>query len=299
MGEKIGLVLAGGASKGSWQAGALMALIETYEAFPWDFIVGTSVGALNGAMIAVGGDPTEIWRTLETDKVYKKYNKLKIGWRLITGEDSAYSTDPLLELLFDHLLYKEVQTPLTFVATDAITGDLVVTVMGEGYIFTELDLDLLRASASMPILFDPVLLRNQKLVDGGVRQNNPLGTALQYDPDKLVVILCGPLGMETKQVSGMVGMATRTIDIFMNEIFNDDLNQFLAINDLVKQANEHGVSLYNADRTKEYKYFDNLIIAPSYHLGDGMDFSSGLMQQRLENGYFETMDQLRERALDL
>lgn len=282
--ETIGLVLGGGASKGSWQAGALLALIERNKTFPWNYIVGVSVGALNGAMVAVGKDPSDIWKNMETDKVYRKYNKLRVAWRILRKTDSAYSTKPLQDLLRDQLLGETVQTRLIFVATNIFTGNLVTIEWPVGHILQEEDLNLLRASASMPILFDPVVRTQEKLVDGGVRQINPIGTALKENPDHLCIILCGPTTMEeTHDLKGVFDIAGRTIDIFMNEIFNSDLEQFFTINNLVMQARQQGYFLNKG--SKELKWFSSEIIAPTNHLGDGMDFSSGLMQKRIDMGY--------------
>lgn len=281
-----GLVLGGGASKGSWQAGAIEALED--HGYTWDYIVGVSVGALNGAMLAINSDPELIWKNLQTDSVYKKFGKVKIAWRILRGYDSVYSTEPLRELLTKHLLGKVVSTPFTFVTTDMTSGQLVKVTWDVGQTINRIDLDYLRASASMPILFDPVVSGTSKLVDGGVRQINPMGTALENDPDELIVVLCGPTGMTEKEVKGVMDFAGRTVDIFLNEIFNSDLHQFLTINSLVVQANEEGCVLMNKDRTRILKHFDCMIVLPENDLGDGMDFSANLMRTRYEQGYYDT-----------
>lgn len=66
-----GLVLEGGGAKGAWQFGALQALDEAGIKF--DYVAGTSVGALNGALWASGRIDLgkELWGSLSTSKVFK------------------------------------------------------------------------------------------------------------------------------------------------------------------------------------------------------------------------------------
>lgn len=66
---KMALVLEGGGAKGSYQAGAYRALKEA--GFHFDYVVGTSIGSINGAMIAQGDDELmdEIWLTSNMSRI--------------------------------------------------------------------------------------------------------------------------------------------------------------------------------------------------------------------------------------
>ena len=68
--EKTGLVLGGGGAKGSYQMGAWKAFRELDLSF--DLIVGTSIGALNGALMAAqdfdGAD--RLWNTIEDKQIF-------------------------------------------------------------------------------------------------------------------------------------------------------------------------------------------------------------------------------------
>jgi predicted acylesterase/phospholipase RssA len=66
-----GLVLEGGGAKGAWQFGALQALDEAGMKF--DYVAGTSVGALNGALWATGclDLGKELWASLSSSKIFK------------------------------------------------------------------------------------------------------------------------------------------------------------------------------------------------------------------------------------
>ena len=65
---KLGLVLAGGGAKGSYQVGAYQALLEL--GLRPDIITGASVGSLNGAMFTMGklDEAVELWTSMEDRK---------------------------------------------------------------------------------------------------------------------------------------------------------------------------------------------------------------------------------------
>ena len=68
--EKIGLVLEGGGSKGAYQVGVLKALLE--NGYRFDAVTGTSIGALNGAILAQDGlDRLEdFWREVKISSIF-------------------------------------------------------------------------------------------------------------------------------------------------------------------------------------------------------------------------------------
>src|SRR4051794_29411728 len=123
-------VLAGGGSIGAVQVGMLRELLA-YGLKP-DLVVGSSVGAINGAYLA--GAPSlegvqrleAIWRGLERRDVFP------ITWRSLIGaiarRSSVVDPDGLRRLLQAHLPYREIERaaiPLHVVATDLLGGGLV------------------------------------------------------------------------------------------------------------------------------------------------------------------------------
>ena len=77
--KKTALVLSGGGSRGAYQAGVWQALREM--GIPIHMVTGTSVGAINGAAIAQGAfsEARELWRSLETTKVFDFSQALQKG----------------------------------------------------------------------------------------------------------------------------------------------------------------------------------------------------------------------------
>jgi NTE family protein len=124
-------VLAGGGSFGAVQVGMMQSLAK--HGIAADMVVGSSVGALNGAYYA--GDPTlkgilhlaTIWRRLQRHDVFP------ITWRTLLGffwrRDFLVPHDGIRKLIDDHLPYRNLQEarlPVHIVTTDIISGDSIV-----------------------------------------------------------------------------------------------------------------------------------------------------------------------------
>src|SRR5438552_13854780 len=129
--KKTAFVFAGGGSFGAIQVGMLQSLAA--HGIAADMVVGSSVGALNGAFYA--GDPTvkgverlaDIWRGL------KRHDVFPITWRTMIGflwrRDFLITHAGVRKLIDDHIPYprlEQAQLPVHVVTTDIITGDSVV-----------------------------------------------------------------------------------------------------------------------------------------------------------------------------
>lgn len=185
------MVLSGGGSLGAVQVGMLEALAEA----GWvpDFIVGTSVGALNGAFFA--GDPTpdgagrlaELWRSLRRRDVFPL--TLWAGLKaLLLSRDHLVEPDALRLIVRRALGAARIEAmrlPLHVTATDALSGAEVL--LSEGDVETAL-----MASTAIPVVFPNVVIDGRPLVDGGVGNNTPIGSAVGLGARHVVVL---PTGM--------------------------------------------------------------------------------------------------------
>ncbi|MCJ7439018.1 MAG: patatin-like phospholipase family protein [Acidimicrobiia bacterium] len=180
-------VLSGGGNQGVSQVGMLRALIE--RGHRPDVIVGTSVGALNGAVIATV--PTlqkvdhleEVWRSLRGDDVFPG-NTLRRAWNLLRRDDHLIPDDGLKSLIGSvgvASTFADLEIPLRVVAVDLITGDEHVIVRGP------LPSALL-ASSALPGLFPPVEFNGHTLVDGAVVNLVPISHALAGPIDRIFVL---------------------------------------------------------------------------------------------------------------
>jgi NTE family protein len=204
---KVALVLGGGAARGFAHVGVLEVLEEA--GIPVELVVGTSVGALVGALYADGWDARALERValaLDRDDFFD----VSVG-RALFGVGIAKG-DALAEFLRDHLRHREIAAlPLPFaaVATDLDTGERVV--LSSGDIATAV-----RASCAIPGVFEPQRIGGRLLVDGGVVANLPVDVARELGADVVIAV----------DVSAVAGKAEP--DHFMDVIFR-------AVNILVHQ----------------------------------------------------------------
>lgn len=188
----VAFALGGGASLGALQVGMLQALAER-GVFP-DLVVGTSVGAINGAVLAERRDPAaherlaRIWSTIGRRDVLP-------GWLLhplanvVRSRRSGtarhtHSPKGIEQLFNQHMTarrFDDLALPFAAVATDARLGDAVT--LTEGFI-----LDAIKASAAIPGVFPPMSLAGRSLIDGGLSANLPIGQALAMGAGSIVVL---------------------------------------------------------------------------------------------------------------
>lgn len=186
---KTAFVFAGGGSFGAIQVGMLQSLAA--HGITADMVVGSSVGALNGAFYA--GDPTlkgverlaTIWRALTRQDVFP------MSWRTVLSflwrRDFLISHDGIRKLIDDHIPYRNLQDaklPVHIVTTDIVTGDSVV--LSEGSIS-----EAIVASTAIPGAFAPVRYRNYYLADGAISSNTPIQVAVKKGARRLIILPTG------------------------------------------------------------------------------------------------------------
>jgi NTE family protein len=188
---KTAFVLSGGASLGAIQVGMLRALYER-EVAP-DLIVGTSVGAINGAFIA-SRPPTagtaqklaHVWHEIGRGQVFP-LNPLTGFLGFFGARDHFVSDASLRALIDDNIEFVELeQAPIPFhvIATDLLSGREVRLSHGDA-------LEAVMASAAIPGVFAPVEWDGRKLIDGGVSNNAPIAHAIELGAERVYVLPTG------------------------------------------------------------------------------------------------------------
>lgn len=186
----IGFVLSGGASLGAIQVGMLRALADA--GLEPDLVVGTSVGSLNGAIVAeypTLHEATEVlaatWQSLRRQDIFAG-GTVAAAWSVLrTGY--LYSGDPLARLIRRTLRarsFNQLARDLTVVTADVLTGhehwhrrgDLVA---------------VLRAATAIPGVIPPYVLDGRHHWDAGAVANVPLQAAIQAGAASLVVLDAG------------------------------------------------------------------------------------------------------------
>lgn len=160
--KKIAVVLSGGGAKGLAHVGVLRELLKYNVEI--DFISGTSMGAIVGAIYALEGSVDLIEKHLK----YKARD-------LVTFRDFSFSLKGLFKgVVIEEVLrgfygtstFKDTKIPLVINAVDLESGKEVI--FREGKI-----IDAVRASMSIPVVFTPKKINGRYYVDGGILDNIP------------------------------------------------------------------------------------------------------------------------------
>lgn len=160
------LILSGGVAHGIAHVGVIKFLEENHL-IPNE-IIGTSMGALVGALYSIGKNTTEMTELLkEADNI--KLFKAKIHW----GSLEYAILEGFLKKIFGNLKMKDTKIELKIMTTDIDTG--------QGRLFTKEDdvlvLDVVRASIAIPGIFEFKKIQNKYYMDGGVFSNLPIECA--------------------------------------------------------------------------------------------------------------------------
>ena len=218
-------VLSGGGGLGAAQVGMLRAL--TARGIAPDLIVGSSVGAINGAFFA--GDPTphgvealdSVWRAIRQGDVFPMNPRAAV-LGLLGRRDHLVSPAALERLLRTHLGYERLeQAPISVhvVATEVARGTEVVLSAGDA-------VQALLASAAIPGVFPPVRFGGHLLMDGGVVDNTPIGPAVALGAD-VVYVLPTEYGREGLQPSrSVLGAAMHALTIMAEQRLLSDVDRF-------------------------------------------------------------------------
>ena len=204
---KVGLVLSGGGAKGMAHIGALKVIEEAGVRI--DFIGGTSMGAIVGALYASGYSAIQIdslfsrndFGVLIQDELprtakpfYEKeaaeryaltlpFNKFKVSIpAALSGGQNIYNE--LVQALYhvkDISDFNDLPIPFFCIATDVETGEEIL--LNKGYLP-----GAIMASGTFPSLFMPAEVDGRILIDGGVLNNYPIDRVRALGADLIIGI---------------------------------------------------------------------------------------------------------------
>ena len=210
--RRVGLALGGGSARGLAHIGVIQVFEE--QGVPIDFVAGTSMGSIIGALYASGLGPKELtdvarsidWATIFSGRGDRRLEP--VVWRVddvpsivsvgvargrFLAPAAAYSDYRIGRVLTTHLAaaglragsdFDRLPIPFRAVATDLAKGDRVVLQRG--------DLPrAVRASMSLPVVFPPVEIDGRLLVDGGLVDNVPSGVVRAMGADLVIAVDVG------------------------------------------------------------------------------------------------------------
>jgi NTE family protein len=185
------LVLGGGGAYGVIQAAYVHAAREA--GFNPAIVVGTSVGALNGAWVALHPSQTaellRIWLGLDRLRIIR-LNPLRLARKIARTPMGICENEIVPRLISDHLggrHFHETQLPLAVVATNLSRS--------RKHVFSSGRLDqAILASCAIPGVYDPIEIDGELFVDGCLTASTDLLTAMDMGATEILAIDLTPLG---------------------------------------------------------------------------------------------------------
>ena len=246
---RVALVLSGGGAKGI----AHIPIIEALERYgiPIDKVYGTSMGALIGGLYAAGLSPGEMREIVTGNDLtqlftvfdstgytevldafeYNSNNVLSLSLGQGIGGVNGFIDDYLVLNFFNKYIGNvpedlnfdtDLVVPFECNAADMLTGDEVI--FRQGNLITAM-----RASMSLPLIFEPVILEDGTvLMDGGIVSNYIVHRAVEEGYDIIIVVTLNGYGKETytaENYSSLSGTAGSTLQTVLNNVSKGEVEQ--------------------------------------------------------------------------
>lgn len=188
-GGRTAWVLAGGGSFGAVQVGMLQALLAHGEQA--DLVIGSSVGAINGAYFAAQPDAAGVARLAALWMGLRREEVFPVTWRalarLFSRHDFVVDPAGLRSLIERNLPFRNIEDaalPLHVVATDLLGGVSVPLSSGPA-------VEAILASCAIPAVLPPVNIGGRYLIDGAVSENTPVSVAVSLGAQRVIVLPTG------------------------------------------------------------------------------------------------------------
>jgi len=172
--KKIGLALGGGGARGFALIGVIKAFEE--ENIKFDYISGTSIGSVIGAMLAYGLSSSEMEKVATTLRV-KDIRKNKIPFMPSTTE----ALENIIMSVVGDINIEDLKTPFCAVAVDMKSGNEVDIVEGRLC-------KALAGSCAVPTVFNAVEFNDMLLFDGGLQNTIPADVLRRLGCDAVISV---------------------------------------------------------------------------------------------------------------
>ena len=214
--QEFGLVLSGGGALGLAHIGAIKALEEAGIEPAW--VAGSSMGAIIGVMYAAGYSADEIMQIVKEERLYKVGRLIRLQSALRNSGMSTHKT-LLHELheLIPHNSFDSLERRFMVCVTDVERGEPVYRYEGANLA------EYVAASASIPALFEPVVIDSVRYVDGGVTDNLPVSQLLILNSQLKVIAVDVLPFIENYEAKNAIDMARWALRLF--QIKNMDANR--------------------------------------------------------------------------
>jgi len=271
-GPRIGLVLGGGGARGAAHIGVIRRLEELRV--PVHYISGTSMGSLVGGFYATGMNADELQQTVEAidfEELFKdstrrqetSYRRKRdddlglFGPKFGVGPDSSLLPrgavhGQKISFLFERLTsartrqtdFDLLPIPYRAVAADIETGEAVV--MGAGSLSMAM-----RASMSVPGVFDPVEWDQHLLVDGGIANNLPIDVARGLGAEVVIAVEVGTPPLERDKLKNAAAFVGQLSSLMISRNSEAQIATLEARDTLIRPALGHDISSAEFSKAKQ------------------------------------------------
>lgn len=223
MTERTAFVFGGGGRWGAVEVGMLQAL-EEVDIQP-DLVLGTSIGAFNGSVIADDAGPggvkrlTDLWNEISGSAIFRGglVDRMK---NVATMKPAIHETNEL-RLILQHVhgaerRIEDLETPFQCVAAS-------IEKAAEHW-FTEGPLiDAILASSAIPALFPPVEIDGEHFYDGGLVNSVPVGRAVELGATRIFVLQVGRIEAPLRPPERLHEAALISFEIARRHRFSQDV----------------------------------------------------------------------------
>lgn len=300
---KKGLFLAGGGARGAYQAGALKALYHILKtpAVPFDLITGVSVGSVNACILAQNADDfqraseqlEELWCTIQPSNIYNanhfdltKSLFRNFGLAFLERRKSGYllNTEPLHDFLKSQVNFKKISKNIQKQSIKMLEVIATCYDTQQSYSFcqvndpdfshwqhakhisstTDIRIDHILASGSLPLFFSPIEIENNYYGDGSMGLISPLRGIIHTKADKILIISNRhAANLTTRKTPSDIGFA-RILGTMLNGLFGDNLDRDIEV---VNHLNEitNMVSIWNKKKSP-WKEIQTMHLRPNTDL---------------------------------
>lgn len=208
---RIGLALGGGAAKGFAHIGVIK-MLEASGIHP-DVVSGTSAGSVVGVLYASGMDAFALQQTAFSLDEGKIRDVRFFSGGMVQGQKLQ---DYVNELIRQQPIEK-LRMPFAAVATQLETGERAIFIKGNAG-------QAVRASSSIPGVFEPVEIAGKHFVDGGVVSPVPVDAARQLGAD-IVIAVDISARPDGSNPGNMVGIVGQSITIMGRKLAEQELSR--------------------------------------------------------------------------
>jgi NTE family protein len=223
--RRTAFVLGGGGVLGAVEVGMLRALLEA--GITPDLVVGTSIGALNGALLAT--EPglgvidrlEDLWRTAaDTREIYGD-NAVTQVRRAVRSRTHVYSAQPLRERLEEELggaCFEDLAVEFQCVASS-------IERAAEHWFSSGPVAPAVMASAAVPGFFPPAEIDGEHFLDGGIVNSVPVGHAVELGATEIYVLQVGRVDRPLTAPSNPLDVARVSFEIARRHRFHREMSR--------------------------------------------------------------------------